>query len=187
MTADQEPKLSWAAALLSLVVRPSSHGASPARSAPARYPVAARAAPARPEAASREPVAGLLGDWRFRLAETFWCNGEPVKFSNGAVEILLAHWLALAESRSGQPGAAALATFLRHRLEAVGFGWRAFGMDRDKFPAELSAPECLAALAGLIEETAHDASQIRGIDWDANLRDWWESRLWELHRALQAW
>ena len=30
------------------------------------------------------------------MAETFWCGGEAVKFSNGAVELLLAHWLAAA-------------------------------------------------------------------------------------------
>ena len=60
-------------------------------------------------------------------------------------------------------------------------------MDRAEFPVELTSPECVAALLDLLAETASDASQIEGIDWDANLKEGWESRLSELHCALKDW
>lgn len=121
------------------------------------------------------------------MAETFWCGGERVKFSNGATELLLAHWLARAESLSEQPGMDGVAAYLERRLRENADGWRAFGMDQDEFPDELAAAERVAALARLIEETARDAAQIPGISWDPDHRERWQSRLWRLHDALQAW
>jgi hypothetical protein len=121
------------------------------------------------------------------LAETFWCSGERVKFSNGATELLLRHWLMRAEACSDRPGMTAVAAFLRHQLMEIGDGGRAFGMDRDCYPTELSEPEKASALAMLIAETAADATQISGIEWDPHHQLWWESRLQQLARAIQAW
>lgn len=120
------------------------------------------------------------------MAETFWCNGERVKFSNGATELLFRHWLCGAEARPDVPGMLTVAAFLRHRLVAIGDGFRAFGMDRDAFPAELSSPDAVAALASLLAAAAADASLVTGID-DPQHRAWWESRLWRLDQALRGW
>lgn len=121
------------------------------------------------------------------MAETFWCGGERVKFSNGATQLLFRHWLGQAEARSDTPGMAAVAAFLRHQIEASGDGGRAFGMDQDCFPAELSAPATVAALAVLVAESAADATQIGGIDWNPSHQMWWESRLRQLSQAIRSW
>ncbi|WP_435011179.1 hypothetical protein P12x_002479 [Tundrisphaera lichenicola] len=121
------------------------------------------------------------------MGETFWCGDDRVKFSNGATELLFRHWLGRAEARPDTPGMTAVAAFLRHRISACGDGGRAFGMNRDRFPAELSAPETVSAMAVLIEESAADATQIGGIDWEPHHQEWWESRLRLLARAIRAW
>lgn len=124
------------------------------------------------------------------MAETFWCDGERVKFSNGATELLFRHWLGQAEARRVTPGMPEVAAFLRHRIETVGDGGRAFGMDRDRLPVDLSGPEASSALAALIAESAADATQIAGIDWDPSdpgHRAWWESRLRQMARASRSW
>jgi hypothetical protein len=114
------------------------------------------------------------------LAETFWCDGERVKFSNGATELLFRHWLAKAEERSDTPEMPTVAAYLRHRLTAFGDGGRVFGMDRDRFPAELMSPNAVSALAVLVTESARDATRIEGIDWRSQYQAWWESRLQQL-------
>jgi hypothetical protein len=116
------------------------------------------------------------------MAETFWCKGERVKFSNGAVESLIAHWLTLAETAAGAPGMEQLADFLRRRLR-MGDGGRAFGMD--DLPEELLGPEVRHALKRVVSRTAWNAAEIPGIDWDAHLQARWEERLKLLVAALE--
>jgi hypothetical protein len=60
-------------------------------------------------------------------------------------------------------------------------------MDRECFPAELSDPETVSALAVLIAESAADATQIREIDWEPQHQLWWESRLRRLSQAIGSW
>src|SRR3954454_19738943 len=112
------------------------------------------------------------------MAEHFLLpDDDRVHFSNGAVEVLYAAWLRLAEGRLTEPGMAAVAAELRERLEHRGDGWRAFGLTPATLPEGLQGRESLEALAVLLRVTLQDVTVISGVLWSPELARSWRERL----------
>jgi len=118
------------------------------------------------------------------MAETFWCGGERVKFSSGAVEILFRHLVQLAGARRETPGMRDVGALLADRLERYGDGGRAFGMDPDERPTALADAQIRQALLEVLDVTLRDVTAIQAIDWHPELAASWRERLVRLHAAL---
>ena len=118
--------------------------------------------------------------------ESFLCGGVWVDFSNGATESLFEGWEQLARADPSRPGMAVVAAYLRRSLDREGPGTRAFGMDRELLPDELTRPAELAALRAVVERTAADPTLVPDVNWSPEVLASWRERLTRMVQALRA-
>jgi hypothetical protein len=120
------------------------------------------------------------------VAESFLCRGKWIHFSNEATKSLFEGWERLALADARRPGMAVVAAYLRERLDRGGAGCRAFGMDREFLPDELTGPAETAALLAVVERTVADPTLVPDVNWSPELLEWWRGQLARMAEALRA-
>ena len=132
------------------------------------------------------------------MANLFLCNGERVKFGNGATEMLYKHWLRLLEDEPDRLGKRILQPVLERYVDlAAGSGIAGFGMDRERMPEALLDMRAAWTLMKLVRLTVDNVRRAAGITPDAwertvqgldqTMVERWEEVLRHFHDALADW